>query len=245
VKKLFTVPFIVCAVALTFSTYAIGTKSAFASTTDPTTSTELTSDSTTSTPTDQLADTSSSDPLTDPSVLATLDTSVDTSPVDPSTSTIDTSIFNDKTGPNYVTAGPNVAAGPPGGGGTTYTKSTTKQLYVWLNPISTNPLHSLVNPTTVTVDLPYTYYINGTYKWFKSITASSIKSYADGIPMNWVETSTPLTSISTDGKKVTITLIGYELLGVSIAGQPIGAKFSDTIKFTYNIDQTSQYCLEQ
>jgi len=114
------------------------------------------------------------------------------------------------------------------------TKSTTDRLKVLLDK-SINPLKNATQPVNVTVDLKYSYTGSGSTKQFSTIT--DIKSFSLGVPTDWVQTDYNK-SYYNSKKSVKIELLGYNVLGVVIKGQPIGAKISDEIIFSYTLGGT-------
>lgn len=114
------------------------------------------------------------------------------------------------------------------------TKSDTKVLTVMVNK-SWNPLKASTQPASVTVDIGYSYTGSGTTKKFSSI--KKVSSYSFGFPTDWIQTSysSPF-SISNTRAKITIN--GYNLLGASIGGQPIGMKVKDKLTFNFDLNKS-------
>lgn len=100
------------------------------------------------------------------------------------------------------------------------------------NPMSWNPLHQLILPTSMWIDFSYTYTGTGSTRKFTKIT--SIVASSNGTPSTWHKTTAPISSFYDLNKGVSITIQGYHLLGVSIGGQPIGARFADTFTKKYH-----------
>ncbi len=109
------------------------------------------------------------------------------------------------------------------------TSSTTDRLEVWVKP-SSNPIKSATQPVTVTVDLSYRYNGSGSSKTFSSITG--VSSFSLNVPTSWVQTGYN-SFFYNFNKGVTVELLGYNVVGMVIGGQPIGAKISDEITFSY------------
>ncbi|MGR6899708.1 hypothetical protein [Rummeliibacillus sp. BSL5] len=110
-------------------------------------------------------------------------------------------------------------------------QSRTDVLKVTVKP-SWNPLKSITQPATVTVNLTYNYK-NGAFT-NKKITKSNVKSHSFGVPTSWVQED--VNSSYYDSKKgVKLELIGYNVVGLAIKGQPVGAKIDDIITFKYKI----------
>lgn len=111
------------------------------------------------------------------------------------------------------------------------TSSTTDRLEVLISK-SWNALKAATQPTTVTVDVKYSYTGSGSTKAFSSI--NNVTSYSLGFPTTWVQTDYNK-SFYNFKKGVSLELLGYNVVGAVIAGQEIGAKVSDEITFNYNI----------
>jgi len=112
------------------------------------------------------------------------------------------------------------------------TSSTTDRLEVFIKK-SWNALKAVTQPTTVTVDVKYSYTGYGSTKAFSSI--SNVTSFSLGFPTSWVQTDYNK-SFYNFKKGVSLELLGYNVVGAVIAGQEIGAKVADEITFNYNID---------
>lgn len=115
---------------------------------------------------------------------------------------------------------------------TPYSTKTAADVLKVMVKLSWNPLKSMTQPTSVTVNLGYKYTGSGTSKKFSSIT--KLTSYSLGFPTDWIQTSRS-TSFYDSNKGVNVTINGYNLLGVEIAGQGVGAKVSDTLTFKYKL----------
>ncbi len=98
-------------------------------------------------------------------------------------------------------------------------------------PVSLNPLKSIILPLSWWIDFTYDYTGSGSSKKFSKIKI--VKSASTGFPSGWHQ-STYSTSFYDNNKGVKIKIQGYHLLGVNIAGQSIGAKFSDTATKSYH-----------
>lgn len=117
----------------------------------------------------------------------------------------------------------------------TSTTTTTRYRAGW-KP-TWNPILTQVRPLYVTVDMKHTYTGSGSTKKFTRI--NSIKSYSPlSFPADWRQTAYN-TSFYNSNKNVTVQLLGYHLLGVSIGGQSIGARVSDTLNYKYPIGGAS------
>ncbi|MGG0386332.1 hypothetical protein ABEY69_25390 [Priestia filamentosa] len=101
-----------------------------------------------------------------------------------------------------------------------------------LTKISLNPIKAAVQPTKITVDFTYSYTGSGTSKKFSKI--NKVSSYSLGFPSTWHQT-TRTHSFYSSNKGVKMTLQGYHLLGVNIAGVPAGFRASDTYNFSYKL----------
>lgn len=97
---------------------------------------------------------------------------------------------------------------------------------------SLNPLKAVTQPVTVTVDFKYTYTGSGSSKKYSNV--SGVKSFSSGFPTDWVQTAHNKSFINSN-KGVKIKLFGYNVVGAVIQGQPIGAKVSDEITFSYTL----------
>jgi hypothetical protein len=100
----------------------------------------------------------------------------------------------------------------------------------WI-PTSWNPLRQTILPFWMYIDFSFTYTGSGTSKKFSTI--KSVKSYSTGFPTSWHQTQS-VTNLYDSDKGVSITVVGYHLLGVAIAGQTIGARFSDSFTKKYH-----------
>lgn len=112
------------------------------------------------------------------------------------------------------------------------TSSTVDRLTVWVKP-SANPLKSATQPVHLTVDLSYSYSGSGSTKTFSEI--KDVSSFSLGIPTAWHQTNFD-SSFYNFKKGVSMILYGYNYIGVSVGGQPVGAKIKDEVTFNYHID---------
>ncbi|MBH9968153.1 hypothetical protein [[Bacillus] enclensis] len=103
--------------------------------------------------------------------------------------------------------------------------SRTDRLKVYVKR-SWNPLKSMTQPTYITVDLRYS------YSGSKFTKINGLSSFSPGYPTDWIQTSKN-TSLYNSNRSVSAEVNGYNLLGVSIGGQPVGAKIADTVTFKY------------
>jgi len=62
---------------------------------------------------------------------------------------------------------------------------------------------------------------------------------ANGFPTEWVQTEKNHYFYNFK-KGINVELLGYNVVGAVIAGQPFGAKVSDEIKFNYVIDGSKE-----
>lgn len=111
------------------------------------------------------------------------------------------------------------------------TSSTTDRLDVLVKS-SWNALKALTQPTSVTVDLTYSYTGSGSNKAFSKI--DKVKSFSFGFPTQWVQTDYN-SSFYNSKKGVSMELLGHNVLGAVIAGQTIGTKVADEITFDYEL----------
>lgn len=72
----------------------------------------------------------------------------------------------------------------------------------------------------------------GSTKAFSSI--DKVTSFSLGVPTSWVQTDYNMNFYNFK-RRVSLELLGYNRVGVKIAGQEIGAKVADEITFNYNI----------
>ncbi|MEQ6857251.1 hypothetical protein AAHH17_22610 [Lysinibacillus capsici] len=112
------------------------------------------------------------------------------------------------------------------------TSSTTDRLTVYVKP-SLNPIKSATQPSSVTCDLTYSYTGNGSSKTFSEIL--DVSSFSLGVPTSWVQTKANKSFYSFK-KGVSIELLGYNLVGVSVGGLEVGVQVRDEITFNYRID---------
>lgn len=112
------------------------------------------------------------------------------------------------------------------------TSSTTDRLTVWVKP-SLNPIKSATQPASVTCDLKYSYTGSGSSKTFSEILNAS--SFSVGVPTSWVQVDFNKSFYSFK-KGVSIELLGYNLVGVSVGGLEVGVQVRDEITFNYRID---------
>ncbi|MGG1594203.1 hypothetical protein [Terribacillus saccharophilus] len=108
--------------------------------------------------------------------------------------------------------------------------SRTDRLKVFVKP-SWNPLKSIAQPTSITVDLGYSY----SGKKFTKI--NKVTSFSLGFPTDWIQTSVNKSFYSSK-TGVSMELLGYHLVGANIKGQPVGAKVRDEITFKYKLGGT-------
>lgn len=108
--------------------------------------------------------------------------------------------------------------------------SRTDRLKVFVKP-SWNPLKSIAQPTSITVDLNYSY----SGKKFTKI--NRVSSFSLGFPTDWIQTDVNKSFYSSK-TGVSMELLGYHLVGANIKGQPIGAKVRDEITFKYKLGGT-------
>lgn len=90
-----------------------------------------------------------------------------------------------------------------------------------------------MQPFDITADIKYTYTGSKSTSKFKSI--KRISSYSLGVPTNWRQTSYAA-NLTNKNKTVAVTMNGYHLLGVNIAGQSVGIKSRGSFKFKYTIN---------
>lgn len=112
--------------------------------------------------------------------------------------------------------------------------STTDRLTVIPKVHGWNPLQSAVYSSSITVDVKYKY--TGSKKKknkkFKKIT--KVRSHNFGVPADWHQTSYNK-KLYGSNKGVKLTLHGYNLLGVSVGGQPAGMKVNQSVTFKYKL----------
>lgn len=111
-----------------------------------------------------------------------------------------------------------------GGGDEITTMATASSRIKW----STFDALKFWLPTYMVIDFSYTYSGSGNTKKYTNLT--SVSSWSDGIPTNWVQTSKPTWNFYDLHRTVSITIQGYHLFGIAIGGFPIGYKIPD--KFT-------------
>ncbi|QTB23128.1 hypothetical protein J1907_03165 [Lysinibacillus sphaericus] len=116
------------------------------------------------------------------------------------------------------------------------TSETTDRLRV-LVKASWNPIKAATQPAWVDVDLKYTYTGSGSSKTFSEL--KKVTSFSLSFPTEWVQTEKNH-SFYNFKKGISVELLGYNLLGAVIAGQPVGAKVKDEIKFNYVIDGSKE-----
>lgn len=92
-------------------------------------------------------------------------------------------------------------------------------------------VYKLYLPVSMWIDFTYSYTGSGSSKKFKKI--HDIKSNSGAIPSSWYQT-TATHNFYDKNRGVSIKIQGYFLLGVSIGGQPIGAKFPNSYTRKYH-----------
>jgi len=97
-----------------------------------------------------------------------------------------------------------------------------------------NPLKSITQPGSITVDLDYSYTGSGSNRSFTGINNISSHSLIN-FPVGWNQTTYSY-NIYNNNNTVNVTLHGYNVIGINVGGQSIGANINDTINFDYDIN---------
>ena len=101
----------------------------------------------------------------------------------------------------------------------------------WFTAEDPSYVYKVWLPASMWIDFEYTYTGSGSTKKFSKI--KKVVSESSGVVSNWHQT-TYAANFYDSNKGVSIKIQGYHLLGVNIAGQSIGAKFSDSYTKKYH-----------
>ncbi|GIN62398.1 hypothetical protein J27TS8_23910 [Robertmurraya siralis] len=101
----------------------------------------------------------------------------------------------------------------------------------WYTAENWDYIYKIYLPSTMWIDLTYTYTGSGSTKKFSKIT--KVTSNSTSFPSTWIQ-ETKSTSFYDSNRGVTVKIAGYHLLGVSIKGFNVGAKFPETYTKKYH-----------
>lgn len=93
-------------------------------------------------------------------------------------------------------------------------------------------VYKLYMPSSMTIDLSFQTTGKGSTERISKI--NSIKSHSSGIKSSWTQTNSA-SNISKNNLSVSITIIGYHTVGISIKGFTLGANFDDSWTKTYKL----------